>query len=365
MTPTRGARSHTTTAALPGSPRSRATRACHQRATPACTLSLRRAEDKPSLIRGRFGVGMDPGRRRERVLEIERFTKNVIKLNFLSKFKYRYATVHNFGMYRYRSRVIYSNVIYVSVSSLEENPNSHSLPYNLRPLTYRTSYLTSLDGRHVMAAMAAVAHLHKTQSAADGAAQQQQQQQQPQPQQPQQEEGQQQGPGQMADPPQVRAFLPGAVSLIEQLDTRVLVILRDGRHLVGTLRSLDQFSNLVLEDSLERHVVENKYADIYLGLYMPGRVRGDGCRGVSSTYSCSLQGPFTFKRKLRRLHVVIVIETHLFTFTTPKFHHTAANTNAQADEEDEGAGENMKKVEMDELLDAKAKLKNAVPLWDF
>jgi U6 snRNA-associated Sm-like protein LSm1 len=67
-------------------------------------------------------------------------------------------------------------------------------------------------------------------------------------------------------------FLPGASSLIEQLDTKVLVILRDGRHLLGTLRSLDQFSNLVLEDTYERHIAGTKYADIYLGLYI---VRGD------------------------------------------------------------------------------------------
>ena len=69
-----------------------------------------------------------------------------------------------------------------------------------------------------------------------------------------------------------RPFLPGASSLIEQLDTRVLVILRDGRHILGTLRSLDQFSNLVLEDVCERHIAGDKYADIYLGLYI---VRGD------------------------------------------------------------------------------------------
>ena len=31
----------------------------------------------------------------------------------------------------------------------------------------------------------------------------------------------------------IRPFLPGASSLIEQLDTRVLVILRDGRHILG------------------------------------------------------------------------------------------------------------------------------------
>ena len=69
-----------------------------------------------------------------------------------------------------------------------------------------------------------------------------------------------------------RPFLPGSVSLIEDLDTRVMVVLRDGRHLIGTLRSLDQFSNLVLEETVERHIVGNKFSDIYLGLYV---VRGE------------------------------------------------------------------------------------------
>lgn len=39
--------------------------------------------------------------------------------------------------------------------------------------------------------------------------------------------------------------LPGAASLVEQLDKRLLVVLRDGRHLVGVMRSFDQFSNMV------------------------------------------------------------------------------------------------------------------------
>jgi U6 snRNA-associated Sm-like protein LSm1 len=48
------------------------------------------------------------------------------------------------------------------------------------------------------------------------------------------------------------AYLPGASSLVEQLDRRLLVILRDGRHLVGTLRTFDQFANMVLQDTFER-----------------------------------------------------------------------------------------------------------------
>ncbi|CAM9374721.1 unnamed protein product [Phaeothamnion confervicola] len=65
---------------------------------------------------------------------------------------------------------------------------------------------------------------------------------------------------------------PGAASLYEQLDRRLLVVLRDGRHLVGVMRSYDQFANIVLEDTHERHFVGDLYGDIPLGLYI---VRGD------------------------------------------------------------------------------------------
>uniref|UniRef100_A0A7S2MNL0 U6 snRNA-associated Sm-like protein LSm1 n=1 Tax=Helicotheca tamesis TaxID=374047 RepID=A0A7S2MNL0_9STRA len=77
------------------------------------------------------------------------------------------------------------------------------------------------------------------------------------------------------------SFLPGSSSLVEQLDRRVLIVLRDGRHLVGVLRSFDQFSNMVLEDTSERRIYhQNKdkkdpvcyYTDVKLGLYL---VRGD------------------------------------------------------------------------------------------
>lgn len=36
-------------------------------------------------------------------------------------------------------------------------------------------------------------------------------------------------------------YMPGAISLLEQLDKQLLVVLRDGRMLLGILRSLDQF----------------------------------------------------------------------------------------------------------------------------
>lgn len=40
--------------------------------------------------------------------------------------------------------------------------------------------------------------------------------------------------------------LPG-MALVEELDKMLMVQLRDGRKVLGTLRSFDQFANLVLE----------------------------------------------------------------------------------------------------------------------
>ena len=54
-------------------------------------------------------------------------------------------------------------------------------------------------------------------------------------------------------------YLFGAASLIEDLDKRILVVLRDGRHLVGTFRSFDQYLNLVLEDTYERVLLPGMY----------------------------------------------------------------------------------------------------------
>ena len=59
---------------------------------------------------------------------------------------------------------------------------------------------------------------------------------------------------------------------MEELDKRLLIQLRDGRKIVGFLRSFDQFANLVLETAMERIVVGNLFAEKPLGLYV---VRGE------------------------------------------------------------------------------------------
>lgn len=66
--------------------------------------------------------------------------------------------------------------------------------------------------------------------------------------------------------------LSAVASLVEELDKKLLVVLRDGSKILGTLRSFDQFANIVLESAVERIIVGQSYSDIPLGLYI---VRGE------------------------------------------------------------------------------------------
>lgn len=51
-----------------------------------------------------------------------------------------------------------------------------------------------------------------------------------------------------------------------------MVLLRDGRTLIGYLRSVDQFANLVLHRTIERIHVGREYGDIPRGVFI---VRGE------------------------------------------------------------------------------------------
>ncbi|KAM5445205.1 hypothetical protein MaudCBS49596_007743 [Microsporum audouinii] len=105
---------------------------------------------------------------------------------------------------------------------------------------------------------------------------QQQQQQQQQPQQQQQQQIppasaipllEPQGPPQL--PPQL---FTTAAQLLDLTDKKLVLVLRDGRKLIGVLRSWDQFANIVLQDTVERLYAENLYADIPRGVYL---IRGE------------------------------------------------------------------------------------------
>ena len=66
-------------------------------------------------------------------------------------------------------------------------------------------------------------------------------------------------------------YLPGTAGLIEDIDKKHLVVLRDGRTLIGILRAIDQFANLVLHQTVERIHVDGFFGDIPRGIFV---VRG-------------------------------------------------------------------------------------------
>ena len=49
---------------------------------------------------------------------------------------------------------------------------------------------------------------------------------------------------------------------------KLIVVLRDGRKIIGVMRSFDQFANIVLEHAEERVIVGKRFADVPLGLYV-------------------------------------------------------------------------------------------------
>ncbi|XP_047197128.1 U6 snRNA-associated Sm-like protein LSm1 isoform X2 [Hippoglossus stenolepis] len=67
-------------------------------------------------------------------------------------------------------------------------------------------------------------------------------------------------------------YVPGTASLIDDIDKKHLVLLRDGRTLIGFLRSIDQFANLVFHQTVERIHVGKKFGDIPRGIFI---VRGE------------------------------------------------------------------------------------------
>ncbi|KAL8941079.1 MAG: hypothetical protein Q9216_002450 [Gyalolechia sp. 2 TL-2023] len=61
-------------------------------------------------------------------------------------------------------------------------------------------------------------------------------------------------------------------AIVDRVIEKLVLVLRDGRKLIGVLRSWDQFANLVLQDTVERIFVEDLYADISRGIFL---VRGE------------------------------------------------------------------------------------------
>ncbi|KAJ3954886.1 hypothetical protein N0V92_008591 [Colletotrichum tropicale] len=101
-------------------------------------------------------------------------------------------------------------------------------------------------------------------------------------------QGAQSALGGRAPPPPQQTQLPPqmfttAAQLLDLTDKKLMVALRDGRKLIGVLRSWDQFANLVLQDTIERVFAHpdpeanpprpsGLFADIKRGIFL---VRGE------------------------------------------------------------------------------------------
>lgn len=55
-------------------------------------------------------------------------------------------------------------------------------------------------------------------------------------------------------PPSIDSVPPPGMALVEELDKTLLIQLRDGRKLIGIMRSFDQFANIVLEGKVNHGV---------------------------------------------------------------------------------------------------------------
>jgi U6 snRNA-associated Sm-like protein LSm1 len=85
----------------------------------------------------------------------------------------------------------------------------------------------------------------------------------------------------------------------------VLVVLRDGRHLVGLMRSFDQFSNFVLEDTSERWYVGDMYGDVRLGLYV---LRGENVVMLGELGTVEEEAAVLSAKGLRRVSADAILE---------------------------------------------------------
>lgn len=66
-------------------------------------------------------------------------------------------------------------------------------------------------------------------------------------------------------PPSIDDVPPPGVAIVEELDKKLLVQLRDGRKIIGILRSFDQFANLVLEGRCSEN-----YSNVSIQVFLPG-----------------------------------------------------------------------------------------------
>ena len=70
--------------------------------------------------------------------------------------------------------------------------------------------------------------------------------------------------------------------MAESLDTTILLVLRDGKLLLGTLSSYDQYGSLLLQGARERVCAGGLFADVPVGLLL---IRGENIALIGAVVS--------------------------------------------------------------------------------
>lgn len=83
---------------------------------------------------------------------------------------------------------------------------------------------------------------------------------------------------------------------------KLMVLLRDGRTLIGYLRSVDQFANIVLHRTIERIHVGKEYGDIPRGIFI---VRGENVVLLGEIVRYSIIDILIYKSRQRFFYLFI------------------------------------------------------------
>jgi len=98
------------------------------------------------------------------------------------------------------------------------------------------------------------------------------------------------GPGGPMMPPPPQQLPPQmfttAAQLLDLTDKKLMVVLRDGRKLIGVLRSWDQFANLVLQSTTERIFISPRPSEA------PSRTNPNGALAQPGLYADIPRGVF-------------------------------------------------------------------------
>ncbi|ODM92671.1 U6 snRNA-associated Sm-like protein LSm1 [Orchesella cincta] len=108
------------------------------------------------------------------------------------------------------------------------------------------------------------------------------------------------------EPLECNGVLFGVANLLDQIGKRIQATLRDGRNIIGSLVSLDHFSNLIMRNTVERIFVGKEYCDMPFGVSI---IRGDNLVMIGEVGE---ENELEMQRILKKVSVTQILEAQKF-----------------------------------------------------